>query len=188
MSGKSLALAIFAPMAQIPRVRMAPPPGKPWNTVYVTGSENVRIKLAHGWTIVQANGYTDTDIKPEGMSTDPPKETVERIEQVLGEVTRKTKRPRIGQAGATIIALLLSASMFAQDFQQASLHLDKAGKDHQASIIVPVLCGIVAAGMASQSKDQTPPAMILGVGLFVGVSLNLSSASHTRKAAKYLKP
>lgn len=178
-------------MANTRRVRMAPPEGNPgWKTCRVVGTSNINIKLNHGWTIIEEHGVMSTDV-PEIVAAEMDamrKPHEERIEQVLGEVPRKTKRPRIGQAGATIIALLLSASMFAQDFQQASLHLDKAGKDHQASIIVPVLCGIVAAGMASQSKDQTPPAMILGVGLFVGVSLNLSSASHTRKAAKYLKP
>lgn len=87
-------LTIFAPMANILRVRMAPPEGKNWNTVWVCGSANVAIKQAAGWTIVQANGHTDTDIKPEGMSTDPPKDTAERIERVLGEVPRG-KRPRI---------------------------------------------------------------------------------------------
>lgn len=117
MSGKSLALAIFAPMANTRRVRMAPPEGHPgWNTCRVVGTSNINIKLAHGWTIIEEHGVMSTDV-PESVADEMDamrKPHEERIEQVLGEVPRKGRRPRIGQAGATIIALLFAASSFAQ--------------------------------------------------------------------------
>lgn len=87
-----------------------------------------------------------------------------------------------------VVPLILSASLFAQDFHQASLHLDKAGRDHQAGIIVPLVSALVAAGISTQFKQPEPAAFILGAGLVVGVSFSLSSAGHTRKAAKHLKP
>ena len=77
------------------RTRLAPPNHlRHLPTKLAQSNFDIMRLRAQGWTIVQANGHTDTDIKPEGMSTDPPKDTAERIERVLGEVPRG-KRPRI---------------------------------------------------------------------------------------------
>lgn len=87
-----------------------------------------------------------------------------------------------------IMLCLTSATARAQDLKGASLHLDMAGKHQATGIVIPLVCGALAIGMASQMTDSQGPALIAGMGLCVGVGFNLSAAGHTRKAAKHLLP
>lgn len=92
----------------------------------------------------------------------------------------------------TIAALFLIASLTtkAQDFQAASLHLDMAGKQHQAATIAPLvtvaIAAMIYAGANGNEQATTAATMIGGAGLIVGVSLNISAGGHQRKAAKAL--
>lgn len=84
----------------------------------------------------------------------------------------------------TIAALFIFASLTtkAQDFQAASLHLDMAGKQHQAATIAPLvtvaLAAMIYAGANGNEQATTAATMIGGRGPHCrGIAEHLSRRS-----------